>query len=281
MTDPHLLEREIARRKTFAIISHPDAGKTTLTEKLLLYGGRHPARRRGQGQARPRAHTVSDWMEMERERGISIASSVLQFPYKGRLLNLRRHARPRRLQRGHLPHADGDRRGHHAARQRQGRRAADEEALPRLQACGRCRSSPSSTSSTAPGAIRSISSARSRRCSGIGVYPITWPICARRHVPRRLPPRARHAGASSSSRSRTAPRSRRWRRIDLDDPRARARRSTTRACKQLRDEIELLDAAGDALDQEQARARRGDADVLRQRHHELRRCRSSSTRSSR
>ena len=81
------LQREIERRKTFSIISHPDAGKTTLTEKLLLYGG--AIQLAGAVKAKKaRAHAVSDWMEMERERGISIASSVLQFPYKGRLLNL-------------------------------------------------------------------------------------------------------------------------------------------------------------------------------------------------
>jgi peptide chain release factor 3 len=85
-SDP-LLHREIARRKTFAIISHPDAGKTTLTEKLLLYGGAIQAAGAVKAK-RARAHAVSDWMEMEKERGISIASSVLQFPYKGRRLNL-------------------------------------------------------------------------------------------------------------------------------------------------------------------------------------------------
>jgi peptide chain release factor 3 len=81
------LQREIARRKTFSIISHPDAGKTTLTEKFLLYGG--AIQLAGAVKAKKaRSHAVSDWMEMERERGISIASSVLQFPYKGRNLNL-------------------------------------------------------------------------------------------------------------------------------------------------------------------------------------------------
>ena len=81
------LEREIARRRTFAIISHPDAGKTTLTEKLLLYGGAiHLA---GSVKARRAArHATSDWMEMERERGISVTSSVLQFDYRGFRINL-------------------------------------------------------------------------------------------------------------------------------------------------------------------------------------------------
>ena len=78
---------EIARRRTFAIISHPDAGKTTLTEKLLLYAGAvHAA-----GSVRPkknRGHATSDWMAIEQQRGISITSSVLQFEYEGRLFNL-------------------------------------------------------------------------------------------------------------------------------------------------------------------------------------------------
>ena len=77
------LSDEVRRRRTFAIISHPDAGKTTLTEKLLLYGGAiHLA---GSVKARRAArHATSDWMQMEQERGISVTSSVLQFEYLGR-----------------------------------------------------------------------------------------------------------------------------------------------------------------------------------------------------
>jgi peptide chain release factor 3 len=81
------LAEEVALRRTFAIISHPDAGKTTLTEKLLLYGNAiHLA-----GSVRARRNqrsATSDWMEMERERGISITSTVLQFPYNGHVVNL-------------------------------------------------------------------------------------------------------------------------------------------------------------------------------------------------
>src|ERR1044071_1158815 len=79
--------KEIQRRRTFAIISHPDAGKTTLTEKLLLYGGAvHLA---GSVTARKNQHaTTSDWIELERKRGISISSTVLQFDYNGYRLNL-------------------------------------------------------------------------------------------------------------------------------------------------------------------------------------------------
>ncbi|MCB9759568.1 MAG: peptide chain release factor 3 [Alphaproteobacteria bacterium] len=81
------LGQEAARRRTFAIISHPDAGKTTLTEKLLLYGGAiHLA---GSVKARKSSrHAVSDWMKMEQERGISITSSVLGFDHRGRRVNL-------------------------------------------------------------------------------------------------------------------------------------------------------------------------------------------------
>ena len=85
--DARTLAAEVARRRTFAIISHPDAGKTTLTEKLLLYGGAiHLA-----GSVKTRKnqrHTTSDWMELERQRGISITTSVLQFPYGGHHVNL-------------------------------------------------------------------------------------------------------------------------------------------------------------------------------------------------
>jgi len=78
---------EAGRRRTFAIISHPDAGKTTLTEKLLLYGG--AVRLAGSvKQRRAERHATSDWMALERERGISIATSVMQFPYRDFELNL-------------------------------------------------------------------------------------------------------------------------------------------------------------------------------------------------
>jgi peptide chain release factor 3 len=79
---------EAARRRTFAIISHPDAGKTTLTEKLLLYGGAL-GREAGAVKARgDRRSATSDWMELEQQRGISITSTVLQFPYRDCVVNL-------------------------------------------------------------------------------------------------------------------------------------------------------------------------------------------------
>ncbi|NLM36339.1 MAG: peptide chain release factor 3 [Clostridiales bacterium] len=81
------LRKEIERRRTFAIISHPDAGKTTLTEKFLLYGG--AIRLAGSVKARKASrHAVSDWMEIEKQRGISVTSSVMQFNYDGYCINI-------------------------------------------------------------------------------------------------------------------------------------------------------------------------------------------------
>ena len=81
------LQREVSRRRTFAIISHPDAGKTTLTEKFLLYGGAIQTAGSVKGKATAK-HAVSDWMDLEKQRGISITSSVMQFEYEGFCINI-------------------------------------------------------------------------------------------------------------------------------------------------------------------------------------------------
>ncbi|MCH8117609.1 MAG: GTP-binding protein, partial [Proteobacteria bacterium] len=81
------LEQQVMRRRTFAIISHPDAGKTTLTEKLLLYGGAIKLAGTVKGRKASR-HATSDWMALEQQRGISVTSSVMQFPYAGYVINL-------------------------------------------------------------------------------------------------------------------------------------------------------------------------------------------------
>ncbi|MGI6215495.1 MAG: GTP-binding protein, partial [Christensenellales bacterium] len=81
------LKNEVNKRRVFAIISHPDAGKTTLTEKLLLYGG--AIREAGSVKARKsRRHATSDWMEIEKQRGISVTSSAMQFTYEGYHINI-------------------------------------------------------------------------------------------------------------------------------------------------------------------------------------------------
>src|SRR3954469_5907288 len=79
--------REIARRRTFAIISHPDAGKTTLTEKLLLYAGAIELAGAVRGR-KARRHATSDWMALEQERGISMTSAALEFEIEGRHMAL-------------------------------------------------------------------------------------------------------------------------------------------------------------------------------------------------
>src|SRR3984957_13603265 len=79
--------QETRRRRTFAIVSHPDAGKTTLTEKLLLFGGAIQMAGSVKGRKAAR-HATSDWMALEKERGISVTSSVMQFPYEGKIVNL-------------------------------------------------------------------------------------------------------------------------------------------------------------------------------------------------
>ena len=81
------VKKQIEKRRTFAIISHPDAGKTTLTEKFLLYGGAINQAGSVKGKATSK-HAVSDWMEIEKERGISVTSSVLQFNYEGYCINI-------------------------------------------------------------------------------------------------------------------------------------------------------------------------------------------------
>lgn len=87
VSQENILKKEIERRKTFAIISHPDAGKTTLTEKLLLYGG--AIRLAGAVKGRKaQKHAVSDWMEIEKQRGISVTSSVMEFDYEGFHINI-------------------------------------------------------------------------------------------------------------------------------------------------------------------------------------------------
>src|SRR5690606_29451519 len=81
------IQKEVARRRTFAIISHPDAGKTTITERLLLMGKAIEVAGTVKSRKSDR-HATSDWMAMEQQRGISITTSVMQFPYRERIINL-------------------------------------------------------------------------------------------------------------------------------------------------------------------------------------------------
>ena len=98
-------KEEILKRRTFGIISHPDAGKTTLTEKLLLFGGAiHVAGAVKSNKIKKTA--TSDFMEIERQRGISVATSVMGFEYKDVKINILDTPRSPGLRRGHVPRAD-------------------------------------------------------------------------------------------------------------------------------------------------------------------------------
>ena len=84
---PKELAEAVNKRRTFAIISHPDAGKTTITEQLLLFGG--VVREAGTVKARKTGNFAkSDWMEIEKKRGISVTSSVMHFEFQGKLINI-------------------------------------------------------------------------------------------------------------------------------------------------------------------------------------------------
>src|SRR5690349_12993199 len=244
-------QHEIQRRRTFAIISHPDAGKTTLTEKLLLYGGViHLA---GAVHAkRGRSNAVSDWMEMERERGISITTSVLQFPYQGCELNLLDTP-------GHADFSEDTYRTLHAVDgavmlldsakgvEKQTRklfRVCRERAIPiftfvnKLDRYGR-------EPFALVGEVESVLE--------IGVYPVTWPIYRDgkfRGVYHRFDKNVHlfdesYAMSSSLQGSEKPPVAI----SGLDDP-LLERELGDAGYRQLRHDAELLDAAGDGFERE-------------------------------
>jgi len=244
-------QHEIGRRRTFAIISHPDAGKTTLTEKLLLYGG--VIQLAGAVKAkRGRASAVSDWMEMERERGISITTSVLQFPYRGLQLNLLDTP-------GHADFSEDTYRTLHAVDGAvmllDAAKGVEAQTRKLFRVC-RQRSIPIFTlvnkmdrDGRDPfeliGEVESV--------LGIGVYPVTWPIFRAgvfRGVYHRLARRvylfdARHASSSAGSGAERPP----MEVTGIDDPMVREALDQ-RGHDQLRHDAELLDAAGDGFHRE-------------------------------
>ena len=167
---PMTARQDFARRRTFAIISHPDAGKTTLTEKLLLFGG--AIQLAGEVKAKAnRRQTRSDWMDIERERGISVVTSVMTFEYDGCVFNLLdtpghedfSEDTYRTLSRGQF--------GHHGDRRRQGHRGADQEAVRGLPAARHPDRHLHQQARPRGRAIPSNSSRRSRR---------RWPSTPRR-----------------------------------------------------------------------------------------------------
>jgi peptide chain release factor 3 len=240
---------EIERRRTFAIISHPDAGKTTLTEKLLLYGG--VIQLAGAVKAkRGRSSAVSDWMEMERERGISITTSVLQFPYRGFQLNLLDTP-------GHADFSEDTYRTLHAvdgavmlldcakgveAQTRKLFRVCRQRAIPIFTFVNKM-DRPGRDAFELIGEVESV--------LGIGVYPVTWPVFRGgvfRGVYHRLARRVylfdeEHAGSSAGVGAERPP----VEVTGLEDPAVREALDEVGYAR-LREEAELLEAAGDGFD---------------------------------
>ncbi|MFT3913686.1 MAG: peptide chain release factor 3 [Anaeromyxobacteraceae bacterium] len=246
-----ILAHESARRRTFAIISHPDAGKTTLTEKLLLYGG--VIQLAGAVKAkRGRASAVSDWMEMERERGISITTSVMQFPYRGLQLNLLDTP-------GHADFSEDTYRTLHAvdgavmlldsakgveAQTKKLFRVCKHREIPIFTFVNKL-DRPGREPFELIGEVESV--------LGIGVYPITWPIF-RDHVFRGVYHRvakrvylfdAAHASSSSGVGAERPP----VEVTGIDDPLV-LEELGEKGAAQLRHDAELLELAGDAFDHE-------------------------------
>ena len=190
-----------APRRTFAIISHPDAGKTTLTEKLLQFGG--AIQMAGQVRARgDRRRTRSDWLEIERARGISVTSSVMTFEHDGNRVQPARHAGPRRLQRGHLSHAERGRRRRHGDRRREGDREPDPQAVRGLPPARH--PDHHLHQQDRPRGARSARAAR-RDFVRAGARPDPADLAGRhgRRFPRRARHRRRAAAASERKRERT------------------------------------------------------------------------------
>ncbi len=251
MTDTKLIQSEIGNRRTFAIISHPDAGKTTLTEKLLLLGGViHLA---GAVKAkRGRANAVSDWMEMERERGISITTSVLQFPYQGLHMNLLDTP-------GHADFSEDTYRTLHAVDGAvmllDSAKGVEAQTQKLFRVC-KHRSIPIFTfvnKMDRPGRDPFDLVGEVESMLGIGVYPITWPVF-RSGVFRGIYHRIKRqvilfdealAKSSAHLGSEIAP----FKISEVDDPVLREELDQA-GYQQLQDDIELLDCAGDEFDRQ-------------------------------
>ncbi len=255
MSCPSHVRNEIARRRTFAIISHPDAGKTTLTEKLLLYGG--VIQLAGAVKAkRGRASAVSDWMEMERERGISITTSVLQFPYRGLQMNLLDTP-------GHADFSEDTYRTLHAvdgavmlldcakgveSQTRKLFRVCRQQAIPIFTFVNKM-DRPGRDPFALVGEVESV--------LGIGVYPVTWPLFRNdvfRGIYHRLANKVylfdqTHAGSSANAGAERLPVTI----TGLDDPRVREELEDS-GYERLCQDIDLLAAAGDSFDRERFEA---------------------------
>ncbi len=252
VTDRQKLQNEIQRRRTFAIISHPDAGKTTMTEKLLLYGGAiHLA---GSVKARKaNRHATSDWMEIEKQRGISVTSSVMQFEYNGYCINILDTP-------GHQDFSEDTYRTLHAADAAvmllDGARGVEPQTIKLFHVC-RMRGIPIFTF------INKMDRAalppfdlmdELEKVLGIESYPMNWPIGTdgdffgvydrqQKAVLRFDETSGKHGSDRIAIE-----------RIDLQDPALAQMIGSEAMVKQLQDDLELLDVAGESLDLERVLA---------------------------
>ncbi len=240
------LTDEISRRRTFAIISHPDAGKTTLTEKLLLYGGAiHLA---GSVKARrAQRHATSDWMAMEQERGISVTSSVLQFDYLGFRINLLDTP-------GHQDFSEDTYRTLVAADSAVmllDNRKGVEEQTRKLFAVCKLRRTPVFTlvnKCDRPGADPLQLLDDVENDLGVACYPVTWPITESGRLlgvyDRFEKQILLYEGSGDHGQSRV-----KARKLQLDSPEA-LEILGKKVLDTTREELELLDAAGEDFDRE-------------------------------
>jgi peptide chain release factor 3 len=237
--------RQIRRRRTFAIISHPDAGKTTLTEKLLLYGGAIDLAGSVTARKNQRKAT-SDWMALEQQRGISITSTVLQFEYDGHVLNLLDTP-------GHQDFSEDTYRTLTAADSAvmliDNAKGVEPQTRKLFHVC-RQRGIPIFTfinKLDRPGLEPLELLAEIEEVLGIATVPVNWPIGDGPDFRGVYDRRAKevHLFERTDHGSRRAP----VRATDLSDPTFERLLGPTRYAK-LREEIELLDEAGEALDQE-------------------------------
>ena len=264
--DVEKLKREVAARRTFAIISHPDAGKTTLTEKVLLYGGAiHLAGSVKQSRGGSRAAT-SDWMEIERQRGISISTSVLQFEYRGRQINLLDTP-------GHNDFSEDTYRTLAAADSAvmliDSVKGVEPQTIKLFQVC-RMRGIPIITfiNKLDRGGKEPLDLLDEiERVLGIPCSPVNWPIGSGQSfygVYDRWRQRALHFERADGG-ARRAPMTE----GALDDEEIAEAIGATRH-RQLTDELALLETAGNAFDSDLFLRGRRDAGLLRQRHDQLR-----------
>ncbi len=243
------LVSEVARRRTFAIISHPDAGKTTLTEKLLLYGG--AVQLAGSVTARrTQRHAASDWMEMEQQRGISITSTVLAFPYNGYQLNLLDTP-------GHQDFSEDTYRTltavDSAVMVLDGARGIEPQTLKLFEVCRR-QHTPIFTfinKIDRPSQHPLELMDEIERTLGLETYPLNWPIGDGpdfKGVYDRIT-RTVHLFERTTHGARPVP----VQMTDLDDP-LLDERIGAKFATQLREEMELLDLAGTSFDLEAVHA---------------------------